>query len=497
MRIMRLLRQDTGSALLIALGAMTVFAIVGTTMTYYTTRNATSATLSKGDELAFSFSEAGLHNALAVLSNPANDPVDPALLPNTTTTYQGGTVTWGGTYDNVQDTWAITATGNVDNASGTTAADQRRLLTAKVPIYPKQTQPLAYESWNYVYSWGTGSSCDMTMDSSIDISTRVMVAGNLCMQSSSQLSGSTTQLLVGGQLKVFSSAHVGASGSPIERADVAGGCKYESNALHSPCGSADKVWASTITSTPALEPAPTPDLNGWYKKASPGPYHPCETVSGTPPTFDNDQGATYDPTKRNRSVSTDFNLTKSSSYTCRTTLNGQTYGELSWDNSTKVLTVAGTIFIDGDVYVGQSGSYTGQGTLYVSGSFVNDGYKLCAVLTSGAGSDCNYSSGAWEPNSRLFTIVAVGGGGQSNIASDVSIGLISSAQWQGAMYGGTGTKIYVDGSVRFAGPLISDEVDLNSSIQAEGFGSIVTAPTGMPGNATVNAQPDKPQLFSG
>lgn len=65
------------------------------------------------------------------------------------------------------------------------------------------------------------------------------------------------------------------------------------------------------------------------------------------------------------------------------------------------------------------------------------------------------------------------------------------------MYGGAGTRIMVDGSARLAGPLISDEVDLNSPVQAESFGMISTAPSGMPGNSTVNAQPDKPQLFAG
>jgi hypothetical protein len=433
-----------------------------------------------------------------VLSNPVNDPVDPTILPTTTTNYNGGRTAWSGTYNSTLDRWDITSTGYVANPSGSTAAEITRTLTAKVPIYPQQTQPLVYDSWNYVYSWGTDAACDMTMESSIDLSTRVMVAGDLCMTSSAQLSGSTTQLLVGGQLKTYASAHVGASGAPIQRADVAGGCRYDDGTLHNPCTTADKVWASTVTSSPELEAAPTPDLNGWYKKASPGPYHPCETTSGSPPTFDNDQGATYDPTRRNRSVSTDFDLTKLSSYTCRTTLNGQTFGELSWNNTTKVLTIAGTIFIDGDVLISQAGRYTGQGTLYVSGSFLMPGSsKMCAAVVGGAGSDCNWTAGAWSPNSALFTIVAVGAGGQSGVANDVSTALTSSAQWQGAIYGGAGTKIYVGSSARFAGPLISDEVDLESSVQAESFGIISTAPTGMPGNSTVNAQPDKPQLFAG
>jgi hypothetical protein len=493
--MLNLLRREHGSALLIALGAMAVFAIVGTTLTYYTTRNAVSAQVSKGDEVSFSFSEAGLHNALAVLMNPVNDPISPTLLPPTTTAYNGGTATWSGVFDSVAAKWTLTSVGVVDNPSGPTSADLRRTMTAKVPIFPINTQPLAFPAWNYVYSWGTGdpSGCDATMDSSQDVSTRVMVAGNLCMSSSSQLLGSTTELDVGGQLKIFGSAHVGSSGSPIARADIGGGCKYESNAVHSPCGSADKVWASTITTAPVLEAVPVPDWNGWYKKASPGPYNPCQTTSGTPPTFDNDQGVAYDPTRRNRSVSGSFNLTPSSSYTCRTMLGGQTFGELSWNSSSKVLTVKGTIFIDGNAKITETGSYTGQAALYLSGSMLISG-RMCAVMSS---SKCNFAAGAWDPNTRLLTIVANGTGGQSDVDSTESINLISSAEWQGALYGGSGGKVRIESSSQFAGPIIADEVDLESSIDSTPFGTIGQAPTGMPGNATVNAQPDKPQLFAG
>jgi hypothetical protein len=55
----------------------------------------------------------------------------------------------------------------------------------------------------------------------------------------------------------------------------------------------------------------------------------------------------------------------------------------------------------------------------------------------------------------------------------------------------------VESSARFAGPLIADEVALSSSIQTEPFTIISTAPTGMPGNATIQARPDKLELFSG
>jgi hypothetical protein len=404
-------------------------------------------------------------------------------------------VTWGGTYDSGAAKWTISSTGRVANPAGIPPAEATRTITAKVPVYPLNTQPLALQAWNYVYSWGTGDpdGCDMSLQSSEDISSRVMVAGNLCMSSSSQLHGSSTELDVGGQLKIVGSAHVGSSGSPIGRADVSGGCKYESNPLHSLCGSADKVWASTITSSAQLEAIPNPDLNGWYQKASPGPYKPCTTISGTPPTFDNDQGATYDPAKRNRSVTGSYDLTKTGSYTCRTMLGSEILGELSWNDSTNVLTVKGTIFIDGNAKITQSARYAGQATIYLSGSLVVTG-RMCAVLSA---DKCNFTSGAWNPNTALLTIVANGGGGQADASSGTAIALVSSSMWQGALYGGAGLKVEVKSSSEFAGPIIADEVALESSIDVEPFGLITTVPSGMPGNSSVNAYPDKPQLFAG
>jgi hypothetical protein len=496
MRFLRPFEREDGIALVVAIGVLTVLTIGGTTAAYYTTKTSQSASASHDDTLAFVYAEAGLNDALAVLSNqPANDPMDPNLLAERTEYFEDGRVVWSGTLDQVNAKWHITSVGYSKNPTGPAAAEINRTLTAKVPIRPLTTQPLAVSSWNYVYSYGTGSPCDMTLDSSVEINTRVMAAGNFCMQSSSRLTGG--ELLVGGQTKVFSSALIGSSSSPMTRVDSANGCKYESNPAHNPCqgppGNADKVWATTITSSPAIEPAPTVDLDSWYVKASPGPYKPCVNPTGTPPTFDNDQGSTPDPTKRNRSVSGSFNLTPSSSYTCRTYLGSEILGEISWNNSTKVLTVKGTIFIDGNARIGQNGSYTGQATIYLSGSFLIDGFRMCAVVS---GSSCDFSSGAWDPNARLLAIVANGVAGQSGVDTGESVALLSSAMWQGAIYGGT-YKIEVDGSLVFAGPLIADEVHLNSSIDAMPFTMIGTSPSGLPGNQAIYAKPDKLELFSG
>ncbi len=115
------------------------------------------------------------------------------------------------------------------------------------------------------------------------------------------------------------------------------------------------------------------------------------------------------------------------------------------------------------------------------------------TLDSGA---CNFTSGGWDPNTRLLTIVADGAGGQTNVNNDESIALAgTTGMWQGALYGG-GYKIRLSAGFQSSGPMIADEVVLNSSTVQQGFGTITQVPTGMPGNPLLVAQPDKPQLYS-
>ena len=69
-----------------SLGMIAVLSIVGTTTLVYTTSNARSGVLSKDNERAFSLAEAGLNNAMAVLSLPTNNALDPDVLPSTEAT---------------------------------------------------------------------------------------------------------------------------------------------------------------------------------------------------------------------------------------------------------------------------------------------------------------------------------------------------------------------------------------------------------------------------
>jgi hypothetical protein len=282
-----------------------------------------------------------------------------------------------------------------------------------VPVTPTLTQPLNSPAWNYIYATRTGNTCDLTLSQSVQVGSPLYVNGNLCLQNTA--SNTNGPLVVRGQLTLSQSANaVGSSASPINEAHIANGCQWKNNVLHLPCSSLDNVFAHVLDSSPTQIAAPAVDWDGWYRNASPGPYFPCYAQSGTVPAFDNDQGslASPDPTKRNFSVPGSFNLTPATSYTCQTAA-----GELSWNAATRVLTVRGTTFIDGSAQVqnGAVNSYSGQGSLYLSGTLLVKNSKLCAHLAPG-GAGCD--SAGWDPNTTMLVVVANGPGGIQVPAGD-------------------------------------------------------------------------------
>jgi hypothetical protein len=483
----RLLACQRAFVLPLALGMSTVLAIVGTTAIAYTTSGARTASRSTADQKAYALAEAGVNDAMAVLSLPSNNALDPYLLPTQTVVYDGGTATYSGTLDQTSGTWAITATGVMRNPTGPNTSPVRRTLGVSVGIDPSYTQPLNNMAWNYIWAKTTGSTCDMTIGQSVNVATPLYVEGNLCLQNTATIGSGP--LVVKGALTMTQKANgVGLASSPINEAHIGGACQYWNKAADYPCkGSPDNVYARTLDqNVPALTP-PAADWTKWYLNANPGPYYPCLEQSGTPPVFDNDQGSPSnpDPTKRNNSVLTVFDLTSAVSYTCKTA-----GGELSWNASTHVLTVQGTVYIDGSVVVDNGGTdtYAGQGSLYVSGTILIKNTKLCAVA-DGSG---NCSMDGWDPNSRLLVLVADGKGGQ--VPVNDSIQLVS-AVFQGALYGTN--AIENDTTSNVIGPMIGSTVILGQSVTTS-FPAIRIVPTGMPSlQNTIYAQPQAPSGYTG
>ena len=570
MRLGKLLRREEGSALLIAMGAMTVFAIVGTTLTYYTTRNAASASYSKQGSRAFSLAEAGLANAFAVLNLPTNNALDPDVLPSSenaamSAQYDGGTARWWGVLNRASAVWTISAVGLETNPTGPGPARVRRKLSANVPVVPTYTQPLNNPVWNYLYSGRTGNACDQTLPNNISGASRMYVAGNLCLSQNVQLAQSV--VIVHGNLDVENNAAVGANTNMSTRVEtyVGGNCRYAGGAWATCTGNQDArhVYSKlsdgstvAVNHNPPTVPAPTADYQTWYENAIPGPAQSCTTSSGTPPTFDNNYPA------RDGSVSTAFDLTPSSSYICRvgpgmsTTLassmtaaqtsltvalasgfptsqfkiriddevmtvtggygttnwtvtrgasgttaashaSGQTViredatpsGELSWNATTKTLTVKGTIFIDGSAKVSNASvnTYNGQATLYLSGTFRQTG-SLCGSVSGGT---CSYAT--WNPNTELLTIVANGNGGQVNPGDSILVD--NNYAIQAGLFATNAVEF--GNNVSVGGPVVGSNIVLSNNLMTYNFPVITTVPVGMPSNPAVYAQPKSPELFAG
>jgi Tfp pilus assembly protein PilX len=570
MRLSRRLRLQDGLALPLALGITVVLSISVSTLAYYSATNSRSVSQSKDDSRSFSLSESGLANAMAVLANPTNNALDPDTLPSSeatasSATYENGTAKWWGVLDRSAAVWTVTAVGLTNNPTGSGAAQLRRKLTARVSIQPTYTQPLNNPVWNYLYSGHTGSTCDQSLNNNITGSSRMYVAGNLCLSPNVILTQSV--VIVGGNADVENNAAVGASTNMSTRVEtyVGGNCRYAGGSWAACSGNQDArhIYSKLsdgstvgVNHTPLVVAAPTADFATWYENAIPGPSQSCTTSSGTPPTFDNNYPA------RDNSVPTVFDLTPSSSYICRvgpgasTTLSsainstqttigvpsaagfpmsqykirvddevmtvtggygttmwtvsrgasgttaashasGQTVlwddatpsGELSWNATTKTLTVKGTILIDGSAKISNSAlnTYNGQATLYLSGTFYANG-SLCAKFS---GSACDFAS--WNPNTELLTIVANGSGGQVNPGN--SIQFANNFSFEGALY--ATNAIEFGNNVSIGGPIVGSQILLSNNLTTNNFPVVTTVPVGMPSNPAVYAQPNPPQMFAG
>jgi len=167
-----------------------------------------------------------------------------------------------------------------------------------------------------------------------------------------------------------------------------------------------------------------------------------------------------------------------------------TSGEISWNATTKNLTLTGTIFIDGSAKISDAtqNTYNGQATLYLSGTFYSNG-SLCAV--AGSGLACSFSG--WNPNTEMLTIVANGNGGQ--VTPGDSIQVVNNYSIQGGLYGTNNVEL--GNNVNVDGPIVGSQITLSNNLTTNSFPTISVVPVGMPSNPAVYAQPNPPQMFAG
>jgi Tfp pilus assembly protein PilX len=537
--ILRRLRDDErGIAMIIALGVIVVLSVATASAIEYTASNSRNAAISDKSNDAYSLAEAGINNAMAILSRPSNNAMDQyALCPDTntvpalpcwhsptatcasyatggscwqetaTTVYSTGTVTWSGTFTQNVATgtayWVIKSTGQTVNPSRPGATPLKRTITANIAIVPTVSQPLNNPSWNYVFvrapGWtGQGfNGCDMTLTNSVNVTANLYVLGNLCFQNTSQMTKGI--LYVKGSVDQQATQNtIGTSSLAIAEAHIGMGCRWKANSTHNPCqgGSGasgnDQIWANVLNSSIQTVTPPDVDWNGWYINASPGPYFPCQNTTNLPTwSFDSPvaAGSASDAVKltyKNDNAGT-INLTPGTSYTCQTLS-----GELSWNATTHVMTVKGTMYIDGSAYVdnGATNLYHGSGVLYLSGTFLVKNSNFCP---QSATTSC--SSASWDNAADLLGIVAAGNGSipaDSQVSVGDSVQLVSS-HMMGAIY--AANAIDIGTTSLMDGPMDGASIILGQSTNST-FNGFTYVPVGLPGENTVYAQPLAP-TFSG
>ena len=545
-RLSRLVGQERGFALVLALAVTFVLSMTVVTVIESATSNSRSADRSKGRVSAYSLAEAGINNASSILTksngydphvlhpqgtyaqadcaSPPANPTGATLLGNTcspyTWTYDGGTTTMWGWFDSSTSNWTITSTGSVRNAFG--GSPTTRTLTATLHIRAQASQQNIVPAWNYVFVKDTTPNiCNVTLDQTTNLSSSLYVEGNLCFKNSAGISepnaADPVLLEVRGKLVWLSGSSKGVgdiSTNPtqsVTSAKIGGGCTSGSvaSAAHtcSPLSPTNDYFyvksGGYSTSAPAIN-APTltsTDWDGYYQNATISRLNPCNTGGLAGTAFDND-------TTRNSSLPSTFVLTAASNYTCKTTnASGAVVGMLDWNASTRVLQVRGNVFIDGNVSIDGVVKYRGVNSagLHPSGSDGSDGLGgMMVMYVSGtvsmtntgvfcgwntntdtsaySASSCDFNS--WTPATSMFMFIAGGG-----------ITLNQGSYFQGALF--TSGAVSLGQSAQTEGPIIAGSLTLGQSVKMKPLPGLADLPLGAPGNPNTSGVPEAPTYGGG
>jgi hypothetical protein len=537
-RVLHRLSDESGIALVMAIGIMLVLTIALTTTIYFSSASARHASSSNAGQKAYALAEAGVNNAIAVLHASYDPPAtptfptapgpNPAYLPSGQAAYEGGScsapvnncATWSGTIDGPLAglpwhwQWTITATGTVQNPTGPGTTPVTRTATAVVPIVFPPTTPVSSDGpLNFFYS---GS--DMWFENSVHEKAPVYVMRDLHLESTAAIDGrgndgAANKAAVGRDLYLKGPQNqIGLTGGTDPRmaeVHVVHQCSSKANPTLHDCGPSQAAWDTNkiyvepgkadnvippgfLSYTPTLTPA---RMFLWYQNADLGPYSPCTIKTGSPPIFDTASGVPDNSVNLSATPTNAINLTPpGASYTCQSWAGSTLLGQLDWNSSTKLLTIKGTIFIDGSIYIAPGGTarYTGVATIIASGTFGMKGDTICATHPGYTGA-CDYTATSpWDPTKSALVIVANGAAGAGNGQGDGSDfnpgeGIeIKSADFQGALI--ANHTIRAETTSKVQGPMISiyDAVWAGQS-NALIFPDILFAPSG--GGGIITAPP--------
>jgi Tfp pilus assembly protein PilX len=454
------LRDERGIALVLALVVTGTLSIMITSVALFMTSNEQDAIHGRDVARALNAAEAGLNNGLAVLTQQDSTGTSPigSTLSSSSFTIDGGSGTYSATKTSALE-WTISATG--------TSPDGR--VTRRLELKLDGTQSTQTTQQSPVYGFGffvnSTTGCT-TIAGNSPVQVSVFVRNSLCLTGNAAITqpGATSNTLtvyVGGQYTATSNPYVAVASQKIKTFTAVGGCvRQSSNVICSTPGQS-KVYSNAYSSTPSAVTKPTADSSGVYAS---GNWHTpvCSTGSFT---FDND-------TSLNASLGSVDLLQSNGRPTFDCTVwspSGTTQiGRLAWNAATHVITISGTILIDGGLsFSGQSSAqYTGFGSIYANGLVSTTGQAaICGPPAVPNGSSC---TGSWDPAQGALTIVGLNGWSMSGQSEFNVIAYVNGA------FSATGGAVVT-------GPAITDTATLSGNGK---FATVTTVPPGTPGAAS-------------
>ena len=447
-------------ALVLALVVMGTFSIMIASVAMFMTSNERASARDRDTARALDTAEAGLNNALSVLSqqDSSGSQAVGSTLASTSFSIDGGSGTYSATKTGALE-WTISATGTSPNSA----------VTRKLELKLDGSQSTQTTQQSPVYGYGffvdATSGCT-TIAGNTPVQVSVFVRNDLCLTGNASITdpgvaGNTLTIYVGGKYTATANPSVAASAKKVKSFTAVGGCQRQNSNVICSNSASSKVYGNTYSSTPVAATKPTADTSGVY--ASGNWSAPVCSVGSF--TFDND-------TSKNGSLGLVDLLQGNTrpSFDCTVWNQAGTtqIGRLAWDKTNKVLTISGTIFIDGGLnFSGQSQArYTGFGTIYANGQVTTAGQAaLCGPPAVPNGSSC---TGNWDPAQGALEIAALNGWPMSGQSEFNVIAYVNGA------FSATGNAVVT-------GPVIADSATLSGNGK---FASVTTAPPGAPGAAS-------------
>ncbi len=433
------MRNEDGVVLVIALLVVAALTISTAAMVTLTQSNERAFGRDKLETRAFNTAEQAFNEGIATLRGYDNGTIAAGSFyasEASPATCCGGLGGWWAQKVNSSN-WQIWSTGLSPNGD----VLRRLSVQTNVDTTTITTQPSL--AWSYGFFIANPPSCtNIVGTATLTVST--FINGDLCLQGTNQIvepnatGAQLVDLYVKGKLYITGSAQVGTASRRILQANIVGGCvRNNQNKICSQSGQS-RVYAASYGATQTTLTKPTVDAAATYAEAS----WSTPTCTGGSFTFDDDS-------TRNASRGT-VSLFSGGSYDCTFTDAGGGYvSRIAWDSSTRVLTIDGTVFLDGSLALngGDQASYTGFGSLYVNGTVTTNGNSaICGPGATLNGSNC---TGLWDANTGALSIVALN-------PSNASPAWLMSGNAEYNVFAYVVGQINQTGTAYVSGPVVAD-----------------------------------------